>query len=228
MQSRDHLELPRVHGGEISWIPTLSIGHFTGCENGRSPASHLFFVTGPGPPRNLSQWMKLVVGFRMGVLHRGLEPNSIVGSDGRTELVVGGKVRCVERSHVELDEPLPLLLGDPKVSVDVDEMCEAELSGEAVGAAEGLGGEGGEVVDVFRLACPEERPEEGILEDAAVEGVLEAVQRRLAANEFVERRRRSVPDRHRPSEPMSVSLVRALSLPPPPGRKGLSIQWRVL
>ena len=67
-------------------------------------------------------------------------------------------------------------------------MCEAELSSEAVGAAEGLGGEGGQVIDVFRLACPEERLEEGILEDAAVERVLEAVQRRLAPNEFIERR----------------------------------------
>ena len=74
----------------------------------------------------------------------------------------------------------------------VDEMCEAELSGEAVGPAEGLGGEGREVIDVCRLARPEERLEEGILEDAAVESVLEAVQRHLAPSEFVERRHVSI------------------------------------
>jgi hypothetical protein len=169
--------------------PSLRSGHR---EEVISPASHPFLVTGPGPPRNLAQWMKLVVGLRMGVLHRDLRAEFDVGSDGRTELFVGGKVRRVERSHVELDEPLPLLLGDPKVSVHVDEMCKAELSGEAVGPAEGLGGEGCEVIDVFRLARPEEGLEEGILEHAAVERVLEAVQRRLAPNEFVERRHGSI------------------------------------
>jgi hypothetical protein len=136
--------------------------------------------------------MELVVGLCTGVLHRDLRAEFDVGSDGRAELFVGGKVRRVERSHVELDKPLPLLLGDPKVSVHVDEMCEAEFAGEAVGPAEGLGGEGREVIDVFRLARPEERLEVGILEDAAVERVLEAVQRRLAPSEFVERRHVSI------------------------------------
>jgi hypothetical protein len=136
--------------------------------------------------------MKLVVSFRMGVLHRDLRAEFNMGSDGRTELFVGGKFRRVERSHVQLDKPLPLLLGDPKASVHVDEMCEAELSREAVGPAERLGGEGRQVIDVFRLASPEERLEEGILEDAAVERVLEAVQRRLAPDEFVQRRHGSI------------------------------------
>ena len=53
-------------------------------------------------------------------------------------------------------EPLSLFLGNPEVSVDVDEMGESELSAEAVGTTKGLNGEGGEVVDMCRLAIAEE------------------------------------------------------------------------
>jgi hypothetical protein len=40
--------------------------------------------------------------------------------------------------------------------VNFDEVCEAELSGEAVGSTEGLSGEGGQVIDVLEPAGTEE------------------------------------------------------------------------
>jgi hypothetical protein len=136
--------------------------------------------------------MKLVLGFRPGVLHGDLRAEFDVRSDRLTELPLVGEVRRVERGHVELDEPFSLLLGDVKVPVDIDEMSEAELAGEPVRATEGFGGEGGEVINVFRLPGPEERLEQRIFEDAAVEGVLEAMQRFLPACEFVEGRHTSI------------------------------------
>ncbi len=65
--------------------------------------------------------------------------------------------------------------------MDGDQVCESELAREAVGAAERLRGERGQVVDVARLTLPEQRLEERIGEDAVVEVLLEAVQGGLAA-----------------------------------------------
>lgn len=132
--------------------------------------------------------MKLVLGLRMGILHCNLRTELDVGLDRFSELCIIGKVRRVERCHVELDEPLPLFLGDLKVPMNIDEMCEAELSGEAIWATKGFNSEGGEVIDMFRLSGPEERLEQRIFEDAAVERALEAMQRLLPTCEFVERR----------------------------------------
>jgi hypothetical protein len=78
--------------------------------------------------------MKLVLGLRMGVLHRDLRAEINVRLDRLTERFIVGKARRLERRHVKLDKPLPLLLGDPKTPVNFDEVCEAELSGEAVGS----------------------------------------------------------------------------------------------
>ncbi len=103
--------------------------------------------------------MKLVLGLRVRVLHRDLRAEFNVRSDRLTELLIVGKIRGVEGIHIELDEPLSLLLGDPKVSVNPDEMCEAELSCEAVGTTEGFSSEGGEVIDVFWLTRPKKRLE---------------------------------------------------------------------
>jgi hypothetical protein len=49
-----------------------------------------------------------------------------------------------------------LLFGDPKVSVDVDQMGESELPGEAVGSTEGLSCESSQVIDMLWLAGSEE------------------------------------------------------------------------
>ncbi len=116
--------------------------------------SNSLVVTGPGPPRKFAQWMKLVLGLRMDVLHRDLRTEFNVRSDRLAELFIVGKVRRIYRRHTELGEPDPLLLGNPKVSVNVDEMCEAELSGEAVGTTEGFNGEGGEVIACSGVQTP--------------------------------------------------------------------------
>jgi hypothetical protein len=42
-----------------------------------------------------------------------------------------------------------LPFGDPKVSVDVDQMDESELPGEAVGSTEGLSCESSQVIDML-------------------------------------------------------------------------------
>jgi len=44
------------------------------------------------------------------------------------------------------------LLGDLEMAVHVDQMLEAELAREAVGSAEGFGGEPGQVLDVRACA----------------------------------------------------------------------------
>ena len=86
--------------------------------------------------------MKLIVALRVGVLHRNFRAEFNMRSDCLRELLVIGEIRRVQCCHVELDEPLSLLLRDPKVSVDSDQMVEAKLSGEAVGAAEGFSSKG--------------------------------------------------------------------------------------
>jgi hypothetical protein len=50
--------------------------------------------------------------------------------------------------------------------MDVDQVVEAELVAEAVGTAEGLGGEPGEVVDVRGDPLPEDRPQDGVRQGA--------------------------------------------------------------
>jgi hypothetical protein len=93
------------------------------------------------------------------MLHDGLPERRVVGHAGR-----------VERRGVEGDEALPLLLGDAQAAVDGDEVGEPEFASEPVGAAEGLGGEGREVVDVLGLPGAEQRLQERVGERAVVEG----------------------------------------------------------
>ena len=95
----------------------------------------------------------------MRVLHRDLRTELNVRSNRVAELFTLGEVRRVHRFHVELDEPLSLLFRNPKVPMNLDEVCEAEFSGKAVGTSEGLSGEGSEMIDVFGLTRTEERLE---------------------------------------------------------------------
>jgi hypothetical protein len=60
-----------------------------------SHVSSSLVVTGPGPQRNLTQWMKLILGLRVRVLHRDLRAEFNVRSDGVTEPFIVGKARCV-------------------------------------------------------------------------------------------------------------------------------------
>ncbi len=110
-------------------------------------------------------------------------------ADGLAECQVAGQADGVQSDHVQLDEPLALLLGDVQVAVDCDEVREAaKLPGETIRPAEGLGRECRQVIDVLWLACAEERLEERVGQDTAVEGVLETVQRLLATGVLVKRR----------------------------------------
>ena len=71
--------------------------------------------------------------------------------------------------------------------MDVDEVPEAELAGEAVRATERLRGEPRQVVHVAGLAGAEQRLQERVGEHAGVELVLEPVQARGAAGMLEQR-----------------------------------------
>ena len=59
--------------------------------------------------------------------------------------------------------------------MDVYQVGKPKLLGEAVGTAEGLSGEGGQVIDVLGLARSEEWLKKRIFEGAAVERLFEAM-----------------------------------------------------
>jgi hypothetical protein len=61
-----------------------------------------------------------------------------------------GKAGLVEPLHVEGDESLPLLVCDLQVTVHVDDVLGAKFAREAVGPAERLGREPGQVLDMVR------------------------------------------------------------------------------
>ena len=102
--------------------------------------------------------MEVVVGLGPGVLLGDPGAELDVGADGFPEGLVVGEPGLVERLEVEGDEAVALLVGDLEVAVDVDDVLEAELPSEAVGAAERLDREPGQVVDVGWDALGEEGP----------------------------------------------------------------------
>lgn len=70
----------------------------------------------------------------------------------------------------------------------VDQVGEAtHRCGEVFGSSEGLGIEGGEVVDVFGAPGAEQRLQQRVGEHVAVEGVDEGPQRVVTADELVQR-----------------------------------------
>jgi hypothetical protein len=74
------------------------------------------------------QRVELVVALGVRVLHRHLRAKLDVLADGLAKRGIGRHLRRVERDHVELDEPLALLLGDPQSAVYGYEVGEAELA----------------------------------------------------------------------------------------------------
>jgi hypothetical protein len=72
--------------------------------------------------------VQLVLGGGVRVLHRDLRPELEVGAHGVAERLVVGHANGIQRGQVELDEPLPLLLSDLQVPVDVDQVPEAEFT----------------------------------------------------------------------------------------------------
>jgi hypothetical protein len=126
----------------------------------------------------------LRLGGRVLLRHPGAELDVL--ADRLAERRVAGQPGLVHRRQVERHEPLPLLIGDVQVPVHVDEVPEAELAGEAVGAAERLSGEPGQVVDVGGHPLAEQRPEHRVGERLVVEELLEAVQYLITAGVLVE------------------------------------------
>jgi len=88
----------------------------------------LLVVAGPCPARYLAELVQLVVAVGVRVLHRHPGAELDVLAHGLAKLRLGGHLSCVPRRHVELDEPLALLLGDPQAAVNRDEVPEAELA----------------------------------------------------------------------------------------------------
>ena len=122
----------------------------------------------------------------MRVLHRHLRTEFNVRSECLTELLIIRKTRSIERCHVELNKSLSLLFCNAQMSVNIDQMSESELSSETVRTTKGLSCEGSEVIDMFRLAHPEKRLEQWVIEDTAVELLLETVQCLFTTCEFVQ------------------------------------------
>jgi len=72
------------------------------------------------------------------------------------------------------------------MAVDVNDVLKSQAGGEPVGAAEGLGGEPGEVFDMARLAGGEHAAQHGVVEHLGVEQFFQAMQRLVAAGELVQ------------------------------------------
>jgi hypothetical protein len=96
-----------------------------------------------------------------------------------------GQTRLVGRLHVEGHEPVPLLIRDLEVAVHVDDVLKAKLAREAVGPAEGLRCEPGQMFDMMGLPFREQDLQYGIRENLGVEQFLKAVQCILSARVLV-------------------------------------------
>jgi hypothetical protein len=84
--------------------------------------------------------VQLGLGGGVRVLHRDAGAELDVFADGCSEVGIGWQAGVVHRRDVEFDEPLPLRLSDLEPAVHGDQVREAELAGERVLTAEGLGG----------------------------------------------------------------------------------------
>jgi hypothetical protein len=131
--------------------------------------------------------MELLVVLSVRVLHRHERSELDVVADGVAEGSIIGHTRVVQRGQVELNETLPLLLGDGQPPVYLDQMGEAEFAAKAIRAAERLSSERGQVVDVLGPPRSEQRLEDGIGKNARVEDVFEAMKRLHASGMLKER-----------------------------------------
>ncbi len=122
--------------------------------------------------------IEVFVALGMGVLHRHPRAELDMLPDRLSEGLVGGHANRIERGQVQLDEALPLGFGNLEMTMHSDQCVEsAEFPGKAVGSAEGFGGKCRQMVDVVRSSFAEERLEQGILEHAGIECLLQPVQR---------------------------------------------------
>lgn len=87
--------------------------------------SRLLVLAGPSPPRDLPQRMQIPVGLGVRVLHRDPAAELEVLGDRLAKRSVFRKIALIHRLEIHRDEPLPLLLGDLKAAMDVDQVLEA-------------------------------------------------------------------------------------------------------
>src|SRR5262249_27598597 len=139
----------------------------------------------PLPARNRADRMQIGVGLGPRVLLGDACAELDVRANRLPEGFVVWQAGLVERLHVQSDKAIALLVGDRQLAVDVDDVLKAELAREAVGAAERLGGEPGQVVDMGRDALGKEHLHDRVRERLVVEDLLEAVQRLVSARVFV-------------------------------------------
>ena len=130
--------------------------------------------------------MRFVVSLGVRVLHRHPRAELHVRADRLVERPVVGHAGLVECLHVQLDEAPALPLEDLQVPVDGDQVAEAQLPRKAVRAAERLGRKRGQAVHVVRSALAEQRLQDRIGHDLAVEDLIEAVDRLFTARVLVE------------------------------------------
>jgi len=109
-------------------------------------------AVGPVPGRDRADRVQVGVASGPGVLLGHVRAELDVLLDRLPERRVCRQSGLVECVQVHRHEPVALLIGDLQVPVHVDEVPEPELAGEAVGSAEGLRGEPGQVVDMRRQA----------------------------------------------------------------------------
>jgi hypothetical protein len=136
-------------------------------------------VTGAGwplPSRHFPQWVQLIIGLGVTVLHRHLRPELDMRAHRRTKWRVGRKPGCIRCGHVQLHEPVPLRLGDLQAAVHLDQVGEAQLAGEVIRPSERFGLERGQMVHMFRPSRAEQRPQHRIGQHAAVEDIDEVTQ----------------------------------------------------
>jgi hypothetical protein len=86
----------------------------------------------------------------------------------------------------ESDEPISLCIGDPQMTMHIDEVIEPQLAGEPVRAAERLCREPGQVVDVRRCPFGKQRAQRGIGQNLVVEEFLEAMECIVATGMLVQ------------------------------------------
>jgi hypothetical protein len=94
---------------------------------------------------------------------------------GLSEGAVRRQSSLVESVEVESHEALALLVGDPQVAVDVDDVLKARSSSETVGATKRLHREPGQMVDVCRHPLFELHLEYRVGQDRVLEELLDAV-----------------------------------------------------
>jgi hypothetical protein len=140
----------------------------------------------PVPPRDVSDGVKLGVSLGPRVLLGDTRAELEVSAHRLPEGLVAGQACLVEPLQVHTHEAVALLVGDLQVAVDVDDVLEAQPLGEAVGAAERLGGEPGQVVDMGRYPFPELCLQDRVGQDLVVEQSFEAVKRLVTAGMFIQ------------------------------------------